>query len=375
MRRENTSDEGLSLVEVIVAMAIVTTGLLGLLGELATYIHQHSFQRAHTTAVRLATSSLEHSRRLSVSDLSTLPPTDTQTVPLNGVDYTRTTTVQICKAQSGGACAAAGPGDPAFARVQVSVSWADGNGSHHVALGSSDADGGNTLPGSTSGLLSNGSGASGSSVVVSSMSVSPTATAVDANGRPASKVTVTLIAAGLSSGTSIPVTWTDDTGSHQTSMSGNGTTWSVDVPASDITRVVNSGSTSGSVVFAATVPGVHTLPTATLTVLPPVAFSGPCTVTPAPISLVPLSRLTTLPELITCNTSGLVSTDTVRATYAWKSSTASINLVSVDGKTWTGTLASGTSMANSGSSESFTFTATRGSDSATASSSLSVALS
>jgi len=375
MRREISSDEGLSLVEVIVAMAIVTTGLLALLGELATYIHQHSFQKSHATAVRLATGSLEHSRRLSVDDLSTLPASDTQTVPVNGVDYTRTTTVQICKAGTVGSCAPAGANDPKVARVQVSVTWQDGNGSHHVSLGSSDADGRNMLGGSTSGLVTDASGASGTSVVVSSMSVSPTTTAVDANGRPVSDITVTLLATGLSSGTTIPVTWTDDTGSHQATMSGNGVTWSVTVPAAQIKHVVDSNSTSGSVVFAATVPGVHAFPTATLTVLGPVTFNGACTVSPTPITLVPLSRLTALPEVMTCTTTGLTATDSVRATYAWKSSTATVNLVSVNGKTWTGTIASGTSMANSGSTESFTFTATRASDSATASSSLSVALS
>jgi len=375
MRRRFSPDEGLSLVEVMVAMAIVTTGLLALLGELATYIHQHSFQKSHATAVRLATSSLEHSRRLSVNDLSTLPASDTQTVPVNGVDYTRTTTVQICKAGSVGACTPAGPNDPTVARVGVSVTWQDGNGSHHVALDSSDADGANMLAGSTSGLVTNASGVSDTSVVVSSMSVSPTTTAVDASGRPGSDVTVTLLATGLSSSTTIPVTWTDDNGSHQASMTGNGATWSVTVPATQIKRVVDSNSTSKTVVFAATVPGVHALPTATLTVLGPVTFNGACTVTPAPITVVPLSRLTALPEVITCTTTGLVATDSVHATYAWKTSTAGINLISVNGKTWTATIPSGTSMANSGSSESFTFTATRASDSATASSSLSVALS
>lgn len=375
MRREISSDEGLSLVEVIVAMAIVTTGLLALLGELATYIHQHSFQKSHATALRVATSALEHSRRLSVTDLSTMQPTETSTVPVNGVDYTRTRTIQICKAGTVGSCVPAGADDPKVARVAVSVTWRDGNGSHRVSLGSSDADGANMLAGSTSGLVTDVSGASDTSVVVSSMSVSPTTTAVDANGRPVSDVTVTLLATGLSSGTTIPVTWTDDTGSHQASMTGGGTTWSATVPAADIKRVVDSDSTSKTVVFAATVPGVNAFPTATLTVLGPVTFNGPCTVTPAPITLVPLSRLTALPEVITCKTTGLIATDSVSATYAWKSGTAGVNLTSVDGKTWLGTIPPGTSMANSGSTESFTFTATRASDSATASSSLSVALS
>lgn len=374
MRREINSDGGLSIVEVLIAIAIVTTGLLALLGEMATYVHQHSYQKARTTAVRLATTELEDARRRPVKYLKTLAGTSTTSVAGNGVSYTKTTTVEICKVGSGAACTNPAAGEDAVARVQVSVAWTDSHGDHHVTLRSTDADTDPTkLPGSTNGLVTDTTGASGSGVTVTSMSVSPTAVAVNGSGHPVSTVTVTLLAVGLASDTTIPVTWTDDNGSHQASMTGNGATWSVDVPGSSITRSVASGS--ASVVFAATVPGVHTLPTTTLTVLPQPTFSGNCSVTPAPITLVPLTRKTALPEVVTCTTTGLVATDTVRATYASGSGSANLTLVSVNGSSWTGTIASGTTMASSGSSESFTFNLARASDGATAASNLTVTLS
>lgn len=374
MRLESGSDEGLSMVEVVVAIAIVTTGLLALLGELATYIHQHSYQRARTSAVRFATTELEDMRGRPIGYLSALPQTNVDQPLAGGVSFTRTTTVQICKAGDPSCANPPQSGEPAVARVTVDVAWTDSRGDHHVALRSSDAgNDAKNIAGSTSGLVTSVTGVSGTSVEVTSMSLSPSATAVNSSGHPASKVTVTMQAVGLTSGTVIPVTWTDDNGAHQVSMNGDGATWSVDVPASDITRVVSAST--GSVVFTATVPGVHTLPSATLTVLPPVGFIGQCTVSPAPISLVPLTRLTAVPEVVTCTTSGLTSADGVTATYASKSSTADLALTSLDGSTWRGTIVSGTSMASSGSSESFTFTLKRKSDGATATSSLSVALS
>ncbi len=374
LRRDG--DEGLSLVEVIVGMAIATTALLGLLGELASYIHQQTFQKAHTTAVRLATSELEDARRMTIQGLRQLPASPPpQTVPRNGVDYEKTTTIELCKVGSGPTCDPAAPGDDAVARVKVNVAWTDARGKHQVALRSTAADASGTRPGSTSGLVTDASGVSGTSVVVSSMSVSPSATAVNASGHPLSAVVVSLQAVGLSADTTIPVTWTDDTGGHQATMTGDGSTWSVSLPASSITDVAGQGATDGSVTFAATVPGVETLPKAVLTVLGSPSFTGACSVTPAPITLAPLTRSTTLTEVVSCTTSGLVASDRVRASYASGTGTATLTLVSTDGSHWTGTIVTGTPMAPSGSSESFTFALTRESDGATANSSLTVPLS
>jgi len=367
--KRHTSDEGMSLVEVVVAMAIVTVGLLGMLTEIVTYFHQQSSQRAHAVALRLATTALEDSRRVSPGTLTpgtiTAPP-----VTKDNVSYTTTTTVQMCAPTDQTTCTTPASGGPSVARVQVSVGWTDSHGAHHVALSTADDATKGYLPGSSSGLLSNSSGASGASVSASALGLSPTSVATDSNGNPVSNITATVTINGLSASTTVPLTWTDDNGAHQVSMSDvGGTTWSVTVSKSSIKRAGSS-----TVAFAATVPGIQVFPTATLTVTPQAVFVGSCSVTASPIVLTPLTRKTSLAELFSCTTNGLSTTDSVQAVYASGTGTATLTLSSVNGSTWTATLPAGTSMVNSGSTENITFQLSRASDGSIANQSASVAL-
>src|SRR5436309_10738431 len=118
--QRRTSDEGMSLVEVVVAMGIVTVGLLGLLTEIVTYFHQQTSQRAHAVALRLATTTLEDARRVAPTTLAagtfTAPP-----VVRGNVTYTTTTTVQMCASTNQSSCTTPSSGGPSVARVQVSV--------------------------------------------------------------------------------------------------------------------------------------------------------------------------------------------------------------------------------------------------------------
>jgi prepilin-type N-terminal cleavage/methylation domain-containing protein len=369
LRRTSDGDDGMTLIEVVVAMAIIAVGLLGLLDELVAYVHQQASQHARATALRIATTTLEDARRLPSNSL-TAGTVTAPAVTRDGVAYTTTTSVQLCAA--GQQTCTQGSG-PSVARVSVSVNWSDSHGAHTIALSTSDADTSNgTLAGSTTGLTNGTSGVSGTSVSVTSLSVSPASITVDSNGNPTSNITVTLQAVGLASSATVPLTWTDDNNAHQTTLVNTATnTWAVTIPKASITRAVTSSAKT--VVFAATVPGVRTFPTTTLTVVPQPAFSGSCTVTASPIVLLPLTRKTSLPEIVSCTTVGLASTDAVKAVYASGSGTATLNLSSSNGSSWTGTLASGTSMASSGGTEGFTFTLTAA-DGTTKTQNLSVSL-
>jgi Tfp pilus assembly protein PilV len=363
----------MSLVEMVVAMAIVTVGLLGMLTEIVAYFHQQSSQRAHATALRLATTALEDARRLPHSALAAGSVVDPP-VTKGSVSYQRTYSIQMCSPTTQTSCVTPAAGAPSVARMLVTVSWTDSKGQHHVSLSTADADTAtSTLPGSSSGLLSDTTGATGTSVTVSSFTVSPSSTSVDSSGHPSSNITITLTATGLSSSSTVPVTWTDDSGAHQVTLTNtSATTWAATVSKASITRAVSTGTQT--VTFAATVPGVHSFPTATLTLSAQPAFVGSCTVTASPIVLTPLTRKTALPETLSCQTSGLVSTDSVRAVYATGSSTATLTLTTSNGSSWAATLPAGTTMVSSGSSEGITFTMTRTSDSYTASQSASVTL-
>lgn len=360
----------MSLVEVVVAMAIVTVGLLGMLTEIVTYFHQQTSQRAHAVALRLATTTLEDARRVSPSSLTG----NTVTVVKDNVSYTTTTTVQMCAPTNQATCTTPASGAASVARVAVSVGWTDARGAHHVALSTADADTGTgTLAGSSPGLLNNVSGASGTSVSASALNLSPSSVSVDSHGNPLSDVTASVSVNGLSTSVTVPLTWSDDNGAHQVSMSNTGgTTWSATISKSAITHALSSGS--GTVAFAATVPGVQVFPTASLTVTPQAAFVGSCTVTASPIVLTPLTRKTSLAEVFSCTTAGLTTSDSVQAVYASGSGTATLTLSSVNGSTWTGTLIAGTSMVSSGGSESITYRLTRSSDGSTTTQSASVAL-
>lgn len=366
------SDEGVTLVEVIVAMAIVVTALLALLGEFTTYLHQQRTQRAHAYALRVATSALEDARRLPISSLpagsSTSPPQ-----PHDGVAYTTTTHVSSCDPSVQASCQAPAANGPSVARVGVTVTWSDATGAHHIDLGTADADtGGSTVSGSTGGLTNNTTGTTGT-VALTSFTVTPSAVGTDGSGHPNNDVTLTLVVTGLAPSTNVSATWTDDTGNHHTTLTNtNANTWTVVIQKSQITRTASVSSST--VTFAATVPGLSTLPTTTLTVLPPATLTN-CHVTPSPIVLVPLTRHTSLPEVLSCSATGISATDAVSATYASGSGTATKGMSSGDGgATWSTTLPAGTSVVNSGNSESITFTLTRASDGYTTSTSLSAAL-
>jgi hypothetical protein len=204
--------------------------------------------------------------------------------------------------------------------------------------------------------------------------VSPTSVSVDSSGHPLSDVTLNLVLTGLAGTTNLAATWTDDNGTHHATLTNtSGNTWSAVIPKSQITRAV-SGSSTATVTFAATVPGLTTLPTSTLTLVPLPTLSN-CQVTAAPIVLVPLTRRTSLPEVLSCSASGLTGSDTVKATYATGTTTATVFLsTSNGGSTWSYTLPANSTMVSSGSTESFTFTLTRTSDSYTATTNLSVML-
>ena len=91
--------------------------------------------------------------------------------------------------------------------------------------------------------------------------------------------------------------------------------------------------------------------------------------------LVPLTRRTSLPEVLSCSASGLSGSDAVTATYATGTTTATVSMTTNDGgSSWSYTMPTSTTMVNSGGTEAFTFTLNRVSDSYTTSTSLSVAL-
>lgn len=369
----------MTLVEMLIALTLITVAVLGLLGELAADIRQQYTEKAQTTATHLASSTLESARKSRYSDLESLSHVGTQpasTQTINGVQFTTNETVSVCAAtDSPLSCTTPADSTPTTVRANVTVTWTDNGHSHSVTMTRSIGDTtAKDITGGVSGLVGGSAPGNGTTGVVASLSLSPNSVSVNSSGRPSSAITATLSETGLSSSTtSVPLTWTDDNGAHQVTMTGSNGSFSITIPASSITKT--AASSGSSVTFAATVPGTRSVPTASLAVTNLPAFSGNCTITVAPIVLRTLTRNTLNTETLACSTTGLTSSDSVTVSYLSGNSPRSVSLnASGGGSSWSVTLPANSAMASTGVSESFTFTLTRTSDNATASQSQTAVL-
>lgn len=367
----------MTLIEILVAIGIVGVGVLALLGELATDIKQQTLEKSHATALHLADSALESAKAMSYSALVGQAGTTTTTAGVNGVSYTETKTFQVCSpTDTPNACTTPGSGAVSTVHANVSVSWVFGGKRHtiHVAQSLSD-DSALTVSSATSPLGS--CGGSGTTLVAGHLALSPSSVTVNSSGNPTSNVTATLTETGLSNASCVPLTWSDDNGAHQVTLTGGSGTFSATISATAIKK--STPTSGGSIAFTATVPGSQAVPSATLTLLGAPAFSGNCTISVAGlglnvISLVPLTRNTLLPAGLSCTTQNLTTSDSVVATYQSGTGTKNITLTSSNGTAWTATLPSGSAMVKTGLSEVFTFNLTRASDGSTASQNVTATL-
>jgi len=74
--KNSSTQKGFTLLEILVALTILSIGLLGMAGLTTTIIHGNSLSNYVTTATTLGQDRMEHFRRLGYS---TIPTTDTTT--------------------------------------------------------------------------------------------------------------------------------------------------------------------------------------------------------------------------------------------------------------------------------------------------------
>ncbi|HEX3708082.1 MAG TPA: hypothetical protein VHV76_15760 [Mycobacteriales bacterium] len=367
----------MTLVEIVVAIAIISVGVFALLGELATDIKQQGLEKTQATALHIADGVIESAKAMSYGSLVGQAGTSTATTPVNGVAYTAIKTFQVCSpTDTPNACTSPGSGAVSTVHANVSVSWTFGGRSHTLRVAQSVGDASPLTVSATSSPLGS-CGGGGTTLVVGHLALSPSAVTVSSSGTPSSAIAVTLTQTGLSNATCVPLTWSDDKGSHQVSLTGSGGTFTASIPASAITKTTSTSG--GSISFTATVPGSQAVPTASLTIIGAPAFSGNCTINVAGLglnvmTLVPLTRNTLLPAGLSCTTVNLSKTDTVIATYQSGTTTKNIALTSSNGTSWSATLPSGSAMVKTGLSEGFTFALTRAGDGSTASQSVTATL-
>lgn len=105
-RRRRAADDGFTLVEVLVALSLVTVALLGMLFALATDVKGQGVEKAQTTAIHLANSTLESAAGIAYSSLCTtaVAPSDATNVTgpaTSGSNHTTTSTVPASASDSG----------------------------------------------------------------------------------------------------------------------------------------------------------------------------------------------------------------------------------------------------------------------------------
>lgn len=368
----------MSLVEVLVAISIVTIGVLGLLAALVSDVKSQTLEKSQATAIHLAGGALESARAEDWNTLLGQAGTTTLPQTVNGITYSERTTVQVCSAtDSPNTCTSPETDTASTVHAGVVVTWNAGGKTHSVTMQRSFANQSATTTGGTANALGN-CGGNGLTVVTGHLGLSPSVVPVNGSGATTAAVTVTLTQTGLSADNTscIPLTWSDDNGAHQVAMTPSGGSYSYTIAAGGITKATSSNA--GSVTFTATVPGMTTQPTATLQIQGKPTFSS-CSVQAVGLSLntitlVPLSRNTLLAAGFTCTATNLSTSDSVTATYQSGTTTKTVNLASSDGTTWTYTLPSGSAMVKTGGSEGITFTLNRASDGQTADQSLAVTL-
>jgi prepilin-type N-terminal cleavage/methylation domain-containing protein len=378
---ETAYDDGFTVIEMLVALVIVSVGLLALLDGIISAVHSQREKVQRAAAARVASTAIESARQISWNTLLAnvpspgVPSRTTLSKTMSKTSYTYTTTTMQCSTTDNPAtCTAPASSGTQAVRVSVNVVWTVGGKQHSLAAGTTITNASSSSvnasgSGTIAGLL--GGTTSGTSVTLGTLTVTPSSLAATAANNPASAVTVSMTAVGLSSTTSIPLTWTDDTGSHQLALtSSGGGTWSVSVPASSVTKAPASGSTTATVAFTATAPTGNGIQTANLTLVTQPSFTS-CSVSPNPLTLQLLSTTKLAnAETLTCTVKALSSSDHVRVSYATPTSTQTSDLTTTDGgTTWKLVLAAGTQV-HSGLSTTFTFTATRQSDNASASTSV-----
>ncbi len=269
----NAADAGISLVEILVAIILLSVALIGTAGEIAAYIKQQVVERSQITANHLADSWFEYAESLehgatsesgdggavttSITPISTT--TTTTTKQSNGVTYVETMTPHICSPSQLDAsnftlskCVGNTVSPVNTIYSTITIKWTLGGSSHQLTQTRNLADNTTFKPANTPSASDNGlSNCTRAGTVTSSLSItSPQTTtkhtvtpasigpaylngagnpAEDGNGAAFSSVTLTLTEHGLvnttdttqtffGAATCVPLLWTDSTGTHQVDM-------------------------------------------------------------------------------------------------------------------------------------------------------------
>ncbi|MDE2213069.1 MAG: carboxypeptidase regulatory-like domain-containing protein [Patescibacteria group bacterium] len=186
MQASRRTYPGMTLIEVVVASAILLVAFIGLYSLFQASLHYLAIARAREGALSLAVERMEELRALPYSSVGTVSGIPSGTIPqdesvaLDGISYDRRTLIQYVDdpADSSGSADADGPED--YKRAKVVVSFSTSYGTSSVDLisnfigpgGSETNNGGGTL--SLTAINAEAQPISGAEVNVVNTSLNPT---------------------------------------------------------------------------------------------------------------------------------------------------------------------------------------------------------
>lgn len=249
-------EDGFSLVELLVAIALFGLVLAALTGALISSARSIGDQRLRTTATRVATDHLETLRAVPFDELDSRAGPTVATTP-DGRTFSVDTTVTAIDAATG-APASGGR----VKQITAVVSWESGGAGRQVSYTTAVAA---DEPGTVE------------SQAIGTISMFPSPATTDATGRPQEDIEVTVPLTGFTVGTLVHLTWSnaDGTAGAKTLTSTTGLNWRGTVAKEQVLAMLTNGS--GDVRFtvsAGSLTAVHSLAVQQAAATPPAITSA-----------------------------------------------------------------------------------------------------
>ena len=257
-------DAGMSLVEILVAISVLSICLFGMLGTLIASAQSIRSQQQRAGASRQVGAQIEQARttlkQMTYAQLEAAagtPSVATQT-GTDGTVYTTTTTVTLVDAQTGGAMVS---GQPTVARAVSRVTWtASGNAREVVfetAIAPDDpaiapTSGPGPSPTASPTPAPTGTAAptptpTPTTQAITSTNLNPAPTQIDASGNPTQEINATVVLEGFDATALVSISWPNDGGGTATrtlTSSDGGITWTTAIPTTQVTHALPPGGTA-----------------------------------------------------------------------------------------------------------------------------------
>lgn len=247
IRRHVSLEDGVSVVETLFAVLVLTVALFGLMGTFIASAASQLDQRSRTSATRVATHKLEVLRRTGFEALKAQLPVGANAltitdppVSVNGQSYTVTTLLQELDAND--SSLGPQPGQPTVMHATATTEWSVKDKLKSVKFSTAVAP---TKPDAAKDIKK-------ITLFPNPSILNPPETDPGASVNPTRDVTITVELKGLDSSTPVSVTYDDDAsgvkGPHSL-LTADGKSWTLNIARTQIVESIPVGDQSGELPF------------------------------------------------------------------------------------------------------------------------------